>query len=243
MIHTVKSELRKLLTVRSTYIISGLALLLAAFVNFWIIGYKDVGKAGTNSGVLSDSLLNTASTIGIFIAIVTILMVGHEYRYNTITYSLTSVNRRIKLFAAKYLVLLGFALGFIALTVLLGWACFSVGQSAAGIKTITQHISAWEVAWRSALLAVGMMTYAFIITFILRNLIGAIVLILILPSTVESLLSLLLKDNTRYLPYTALSNLTSLSAPRLTTTLLTVGAYVVIGLAAAYWLFQKRDAN
>ena len=220
-----------------------IGLALAALVDFWILGFKDVEKAGVNSGVLSNALLNTTSTMGVFIAIITALMIGHEYRYNTITYSLTSVNRRIKLFGAKYVVLAVFALVYTAVVALLSWVFFAVGQSLAGVNTVAQQVQVWEVVWRSAVMSLGMMTYAFVISFILRNLIGAIVLILMMPTTIEGLLSLLLKEDTKYLPFTALNSLTNISTTQLTSVLLTISAYVVGGLVIAYWLFQKRDAN
>ena len=247
MINSLKAEFRKLLTVRSTYIIMIISFLLSAvLIGFWIYGYKNVEHADISNGALSSAILAAVSTVGVFLSFVVILLVGHEYRYNTITYSLTSVNQRAKLFFAKYVALLAFAFAFTAFVAVSLWAMFYVGLSVAHVTPLAQHIDAWSVLWRSVVTIVGDISFAFIIVMILRSLIGAIAVVLLLPTTIESLLSLLLKDNTKYLPYTALGSLTNTTnAPGVTFgfSMAVVACYAIVGMVIAYLLFQKRDAN
>jgi ABC-type transport system involved in multi-copper enzyme maturation permease subunit len=244
MIAALKSELRKLWTVRSTYYLFGASLLIACVIlGLWAFGYKDAGRATTEHNALLASLYWAVNIAGIFLSFVAILLVGHEYRYNTIMYSLTITNQRFKVFFAKWLAMLGFSLGFAVLSQLLNFVLFRVGQAWHGVHAVTQHVPAWSFAWRAVATVWGDITYAFIVAMLVRSLIGAIAIVLILPSTLENLLALLLHGNIKYLPYTALGRLTDTASTDSLTPLLTVCTYVVVGLLLACLLFQRRDAN
>ncbi|MEK7153194.1 MAG: ABC transporter permease, partial [Patescibacteria group bacterium] len=101
MSEALRSEYRKLFTIRSTYIISGLALLLVGFISFWVMGYKG---ASDNPHLLMDAATMTGQAISLFMTILAILLITHEYRYNTIMYTLTSSNRRSKALLSKAIV-------------------------------------------------------------------------------------------------------------------------------------------
>lgn len=245
MIPSMKAEFRKLFTVRSTYGLLLFALLLAVLlIGFWVFGFKDVNDGARNSSVLMDMLLQSVSTAGLFLSFAAILSVCHEYRYNTIMYNLTNTNRRTKLFVAKYLAVVLFGLISATVFALLAWGMFYAGQHMHHVQTIAQNVPLWSLVWRSVVTIVGDVSYAFIIAMLLRNLIGAIAVFLVLPTTVESLMTLFLHDNTKYLPFTALSNLTDLTSKiSYTFSLGVVAAYMVIGGFVAYMLFMRRDAN
>jgi ABC-type transport system involved in multi-copper enzyme maturation permease subunit len=245
MISGLKAEFRKLFTVRSTYFIAAITFVIAvALLGFWVYGYKDVDHAAGNSKALLDSMLGSISTAGIFMSFIAVLMVGHEYRYNTIMYSLTNSNSRTKVFLSKLGALAVFALGFGVVIVLLNWACFYVGAGIHHVHPMAQSVPLWDLVWRSGVTMLGDAAYAFIIAMLLRNLIGAIAVVLVLPSTIENLLTLILHDNTKYLPYTALSKFADLGThANLTQNLITVCAYVAVLGVTAWVLFLKRDAN
>jgi hypothetical protein len=90
-----------------------------------------------------------------------------------------------------------------------------------------------------------------VVAFLFRNIAIAIVSILIIPSTIEPLLGLLLKGNAVYLPFTALQRVAvadgsqALGRGEITIekALAVSLAYLVIGLLATWLLFLKRDAN
>src|SRR4051812_17866621 len=106
MIPALKSECRKLLTVRSTYVIVGSVVALIIFYSFYIVGWRSaVGNLHDPSTVTSNNngMLNSLPTI--LGAIMAILLMTHEYRYNPILPSLTSSNNRVKVLAAKFLVI------------------------------------------------------------------------------------------------------------------------------------------
>jgi len=86
-----------------------------------------------------------------------------------------------------------------------------------------------------------------IIATIFRSVVMAIATLLIFPTTIEPLLGLLLKEDSKYLPFTALDS--SVGAAILQD-VLTPGraiavtcVYLAIGLAVMWLLFVRRDAN
>lgn len=245
MIRSFRAEMRKIWTVRSTYVIALLVLVVAVGIaGFWAYGFKDVGHAAKSPKVLLDLLYGGISTVGVFLAFIALLSVGHEYRYNTILYSLTSVNRRSKLFVAKWLATTISALVLATIVFPLCAAGFYVGQELHHVNTVTQTMPDWHFVWVAAVSIVGMMSFAYIIATLLRSQVGAIAAFLILPTTVESLLGLLLKDNIKYLPFTALGNVSSQQpSPALHTSLMISAAYIVGFGLLSYVLFLRRDAN
>ena len=82
---------------------------------------------------------------------------------------------------------------------------------------------------------------------IVRNQIAAIVMIFIVPGTLEGLGALLLKNNVAYLPYRALSNVIADSSGMGSMTpgkaAAVVMVYLVIGWAVSLVLLVRRDAN
>lgn len=96
--------------------------------------------------------------------------------------------------------------------------------------------------WASAM-------YGLIIALLLRSQVGAIVTLLLFQGVVETLiLGLLLKENAKYLPFTALDQFMlpavagQATLSNLQAALVSVG-YIIVGGAVAIVLFQKRDAN
>lgn len=245
MIRGLRAELRKIWTVRSTYMNFVFMFgLVVALVGFWIYGYKDAGRAVQEAGALRDYAYGAVSVVGIFVAFLAILSVCHEYRYNTILYSLTNVNRRTKLFVNKWLASVLSALLLAAITLALGVGAFFIGQEVNSINSVSQTMLSWDFVWRAAVGITGSVTFGYIIAMLLRSQVAAIATFLVVPSTIESLLTLLLKDNVKYLPFTALGNVTSTSpSPALSTSLIIVGAYTAVFGLAAWILFMRRDAN
>src|SRR5690606_21376125 len=108
MLGTIKAEVRKLLTVRSTYVILFIILALSVLVNFYVEGYW--GQSGSAAGMLESTAFNEIISNGVgmaalFISIVAVLQMGHAYRDNTITYTLTANARRTQVFLAKVIVI------------------------------------------------------------------------------------------------------------------------------------------
>src|SRR4030081_2547999 len=96
MIPALKAEFRKLLTVRSTYIIFALALVFVAFFAGYIEGFRTLPDHVHNPNALSEQVTSAVQAMSIFGALIALLLFAHEYRYNTIMHTLTLSNSRTK---------------------------------------------------------------------------------------------------------------------------------------------------
>ena len=246
MFNSVRAEFRKLYSVRSTYVLTAVILALAVvLIGFWIYGYKNAGHTELNVDVIREMLYNAAAPAGLFAGIIAILAFGHEYRYNTILYGLTNVNHRTKLFFGKLVALLIFGVVLCSVVMGLGIAAFYLGQNLNHVTALKQTMPDAAFIGRLFATMLGFISFGFVIAALLRSLVGAIVVFLMLPTLAEQLLTLLLKDNIKYLPFTALGNVASTSPGGLNATqsLWVVIGYVVGAGLLAYILFLRRDAN
>lgn len=247
MLPAIRAELRKLLTVRSTYIITGLSLLLIGFIAFWGMGYKSATNYIAQSPDLyQNSILNAISIVQIFSGIVAILIVTHEYRYNTIMHTLTITNRRIKVLLAKVAVIAAYSLVFTVVALGLVALLIYLGVKMDGQQLIGQHVDLYSVIWRSLFFVASGTLAAMVFGFLSRSTVFAIVTFFIIPTTVEPLLNNLLKINANYLPFMAQNQILSTGMPHAYSPLGSAGvfaAYVVGAWILAAVLFVRRDAN
>lgn len=259
MIPALKSEFRKLLTVRSSYVIAGIALALLAFVSFYVEGYKNgpLNIVGPGAHVFLDySLVQHANVLSIFGALVAMLLLTHEYRYNTIMYSLTITNRRSKVLASKIIAVLIYTFVLSLIGTIFGFLCMVVGLHLSGHALPPQTIDYFDYFRKLLFFCEGYTMAALFLAAVLRSQVATIAVFFIVPGTVENLLGLLLKDKTVYLPFSALgqviqlpalSGLTREASPLGSLTpeqgALVFLAYLVVGWAVAWVLFLRRDAN
>lgn len=269
MLPAIKAEFRKLLTVRSTYILLFGFLLLGCFFSFYVHGFKDAGDPAFSGNSALDharaslfvagSITQMANIISVACALIALLVLAHEYRYNTIVYTLTASNSRSKVFGAKILAVMILVLVYavLATTILLPlvWA----GASAGGHTLPHQTIDYLTYFAKIIFFCESFTLAGLLFITLIRNQVGAIAALLILPNTVEGLLSLLLKNNSVYLPFTALQQVVQppvlngikvgaardastgyLSAPRGALVFL---VYIIIGYIIGWYLFLKRDAT
>jgi ABC-type transport system involved in multi-copper enzyme maturation permease subunit len=245
--HAFKAELRKILTVRSTYVWLFASFAISVLlVGFWIYGYKDVEHAGQNADAMLKAVMNGIGIVGVFMSFPLILLIGHEYRYNTILYSLTNTRQRFSVFFSKLAVGMLLALVTAAVMAVLTAVAFTIGQSFRDGSMLDQVLLTAKTVWLSLAYIIGNVAFAFVIAIIARSMIAAIAVFLLLPSMIEQLFTLLLKDGIRFLPFTALNNLLpsgNTSSEYYPMSLLIVSCYAVgFGILAAV-LFKRRDAN
>lgn len=250
MIASLKSELRKIWTVRSTYAILLFSLILMGVFAFWIEGVK----AGMNSKAISDptklaSLISDAITnLAFWGGLVGVLAAAHEYRYNTITYTLTASRSRSRTLLAKLLAVSGFALFFAIFVTVFAIGFMYLGLGLKGFSLAHQVVPTGLI-WRVLFESWGYSMFGLLLATIIRQQVGSIAAFFIIPTGVESLLGLLLKNNRVYLPFLALQQVTGLMGSEVLHVLshgraaLVVGIYLVIGWAVAWFLFMRRDAN
>lgn len=247
MIPLLKSEFRKLFSIRSTYLVLLFAFLIEVLFAFYISGWRANVAERAGPGYLAGQVFSAVNLLSLFAAIVGVLLITHEYRYNTIMYTLTSSSSRTRVVLAKFIAISVFAVVFSLvfgwLSPLLAWT----GMQLHGIHTVGQHLDVWGLTWRAVFGGWAMVMFASIFAMITRVQVAAIAAIFLLPGTIEPLLGLLLKQNQSYLPYSSLNtvlNSSGGSAPiSLTTAALVATGYVVGGWIISWALFLKRDAN
>jgi len=249
MRQALKAEFRKLLSVRSTYIVTAFSLGLVVLFAFYIEGFRLTASDYAKPDMLSTAVSGAVTTIAIFGAIVAILLMTHEYRYNTIMYTLTSSNSRSKVLLAKIITISVYAIVLTALVSVLSPALTYLGVHAAGHTPGHQVIHYSNLAWRSLFYGWGEAMMGLIIATIARSQVGSIAAIFLIPGAIEQLLALLLKTNAVYLPFTALSQVLGDSPPirggylAPSRAALVFGSYLLGGWIIAWILFLRRDAT
>lgn len=248
MIAALKSELYKLLTIRSTYVIFLFAIAILGLFDFYGMGIKISPAALHSSTYVMQNIFDSVQNLAIFGAIVAVLMMTHEYRYNTIIYSLTASNSRTKVLLAKVGVLSLFGVVFTALLALLGGLFVVLGVHLGGHELAVQSVYYQEIVWRSLAFGWGYVMLGLMLATLIRSQVGTIVALFFLP-TVETLLGMwLLKDSSSLLPFGVLNTIISghtMGLPAMST----VEAaklfvlYLLGGWAIAWVLFKRRDAN
>jgi len=246
MLPALKAEIRKVLTIRSTYIITALAVLLAGGVNFFIAAFKTTDPISADA-LQKGVVMGTFNGVGIFVAIISLLLVTHEYRYNTIYYSLSSARSRSVLMLAKIITFTLYVLKFTALIAVVSVVATLIGLKVGDHSLTTQQIDWWGMIWRTLLYVWGLAAFAAIIGFIVRNQVGAIITYFVGVNTLESLLGLLLKEHSVYLPFSSLSAILTNFNPAIKASpgeaAMIAGVWLVVGWLVAWILFVRRDAN
>jgi hypothetical protein len=249
MFASFKSEIRKLLTIRSTYVTLLFALGLLTLFAFYLPGWQTDPQTLMSPDFQRNQVINAVATLSLLTTIIVILSVTHEYRYNTIMHTLTSNRSRTQVFLAKFLSLALFMIFLTALFGVLSPLFTVLAANIRGLQIGPQTLDMWDIAWRSLLGGFGYAMYGFILAMIVKVQVGALVGFLLMFAMVEPLLGLVLKNKMVYLPFQSL-NVTMGTASTEMMELIThtraaavVGTYIVVGLVVSWVLFLRRDAN
>jgi ABC-type transport system involved in multi-copper enzyme maturation permease subunit len=248
MITAFRAELKKLLTVRSTYYLLGIVFLLISFLSFYIAGWHLHRVDLLSPTALSGDITIALSSVSVFVALIAVLLMTHEYRYNTIIYSLTLSNNRSKVMLAKILVITGLSIIFT-----LFFATYSPLVAVLGIHIhhlhlVPQTLHYWSLLWRCLFFGWGYAMAGLVIAALIRNQVGAIIALFIVPTVVEGLLQQLLNNNVVYLPFSALHQVIG-SGRDFNSRLSSVHAamvfmgYIIIAWIVTWILFLRRDAE
>lgn len=250
MIPAIKAEFLKLLTVRSTYftVLAALAIVIL-FAGFGG-GYRIDTQNLHNPATLASESANAILFGGIILALVGLLLFAHEYRYNTILYTLTSSNSRAKSLLAKLVAVTIFAIIVSAALAIFSPFCTIIGIHIANKHLISQTFPVWPVLWRCVFVGWGYAMYAFILTAIIRSQVGSIVTFLLIPLIGEHLIMSIFKNSGKYLPFNNLQSAVNSLLPGGDTTSISMKhsvtvtcLYIAVGLLISFILFVRRDAN
>lgn len=251
MLATIKSEALKLFTIRSTYVMIILSIFFLGLYAFYFEGYR--GNTGSAASQLAPTayqevVTNGGGMIVLFVSIIAILFMAHEYRYNTITYTLTANTRRSQVLASKLLVTAAFSVlyGLLAVGVALGM--YMLGLQLRDAALPEQDFNALAEFGRVAVYYVAYGLIGLLLAALLRNIVGAIGTLFGLFIVAEPLLGLVLKENAAYLPITATDTIlraSMMQSDKLTPNeaILVSGIYLAVGWVIAWLLFLRRDAN
>lgn len=249
MLNELKAEFKKTFTIRSTYIILGLLLALVLFFGFYVGGWHSSKIDLLNPLRLYMMTRQAISFLSVFTAIIAVLLLTHEFRYNTAAYTLTLSNSRNKVLLAKVAVISVVALLITAVIGTLTPLLADWGVHANHLLLVHQHFYYLDLLWKGMAYGWGYALAGFVIAALIRNQIGAIVALLLIPSTVEGLLGIWLKNNTDYLPFTALHTMLGAGANATNGSLQPVRAlyvflgYLVVAGTIAWVMFLRHDAN
>jgi ABC-type transport system involved in multi-copper enzyme maturation permease subunit len=259
MIAGIKAEFRKLFSVRSTYILIGLSLVYIVFYDFYIVGFN---KGGMNTGGLGGLhsphyLMTEVMRAGgiaapiLFSSIIAVLLMAHEYRYNTIMYTLTTSNNRNKTLIAKIIAITGFSIIFSLFLEVLTPLLALAGLHFHHVRLVHQVFYYRDFFWRILFFGWAYSMIGLLLGLIFRNLVASIAALFLLPVTIEPLIGLLLNMNQQqYLPFTALTAVLNNGLLRIgpgiissERSALVALLYIVIGWAIGWTMFLRRDAN
>lgn len=244
MLTSIKSEFRKLLSVRSTYVIVLICLLLTVIFAFWAEGIRAVPESLQSDSKLSSQITGAVGAVSLILALIGVLVITHEYRFNMIIYTLSASNSRIKSLAAKIIVLSIASVVLTLLFALVSPLLTKLGLAIKGYELVPQEFNFGQLWWRCLLYGWGYMMFGLLLGTLFRSQVGAIVTLLLAQATVEPLLGLLLKQNVMYLPFSALNNIISESAQMSSfKAAIVFMTYMIVGWIVAFVLFVKRDAN
>lgn len=290
MISTLRSEVRKLLSIRSTYIVLAVVLVLTAVFTYFGTApqyqknqdtncHEQVSSSQTKDGktkttVVSDckdqplkvspvlrqdqmesNVESTAQGIAIFLAVMAVLVMAHEYRYNTITYSLTLARKRWQVLFSKLIVVSGYVVVATLIAILLTIAFTDLAVSVKNLVLPAQTISWPATIGRTLFYDLGFALFGLGAITVLRNMVAGFVTLFgafMVDGILSGILTHYQLEPSKYLPFDALARalahnfsgvVSPTSAPEPLHAALTFVAYLLGLWIIAWYLFIKRDAN
>jgi len=237
---TVAAEFRKLRTVRSTWLLLGIAqLVVVAGVSGLMIRNDDRTGSTAQQGAMAH-----VGLVAIFSLLLGVLAVAGEYRHRTITDAYLATPRRDRVVLAKLAVTVGAGVvfGLVATVTALVTTAAWIGSALS--------ISSWDLwrtllgglAWNVAFAAIGVGVGALI-----TNLIAAVAAALAWLALVEGIVAQLLGGAGKWLPFALGSALDGLpgrtNVPPQWQAGLALTAYAAAFVAAAVATTLRRDVT
>jgi ABC-2 type transport system permease protein len=239
----VSAEARKLVTIRSTWLLLGVAqVVLLIGVSGVLLNRDDIASLAVQQSAIAHLGL-----VSLFTLVLGILAVAGEYRHRTITDTYLAVPHRQRVVWAKLVVhtVAGAAFGVLAAAVAVGAS--ALWLAARGVTLDAGSADLWTtvaggVAWNAAFAAIGVGVGALI-----TNQIGAIAAALAWIALVEGLIARLVGDAGQWLPFalgSALNRLpTAADGPGQWAAGLALLAYAVVFVAAGVATTVRRDVT
>jgi ABC-2 type transport system permease protein len=205
----VRMEVVRLGTVRSTYLLLGMAVGSGSLIGLLVALLTPAGNLGgedTATVVTAGGDVMPLSVVGVLMGVLAALTVSHDYRYGLVRAVLTAVPSRGTLLAARLVVLSALAVATAVLVSAFGATLGAV----AGRRPLLDGATLRVVAFH-AVVAVGWVWLGAALGWLLRHAAGVVALMLVLPLFVEPVLLLVsrfqdaggLRPIVTWLPFTA----------------------------------------
>jgi ABC-2 type transport system permease protein len=263
MIDALRFELTRIRTLRSTYWLICLAVLLSAAVALIIAvatrNAPDRLGAVTVGNVLTGGASFAIPFIPIFVAIIGVLATGHEYRYGTIQPTLMAIPQRSRLLIAKIAMVAVAAIFAALLSMVIN---FGIGLTywtevpSVGNDPLNQALPGYVV------FAILYTVFGLALGLLFRGVVTALVILLLFPTVIEGLIVGLsnvpaldwLVPVVKFLPFTAGGLMMATEPPDVGADSLDYdffsrwvsggifAIFVGLILGVAWLLFQKKDA-
>lgn len=244
-------EQRRIRTIRSTWIILAVLLVLAA-LNALLFGFiatsesVDEGGLGTEGGVTSDTIALYSVLYGPLIlvplALLAAMAFGGDYRFGLIRQTLTSFPQRSRVFWTRLLVVTLWIVGF----ALLAWAVVVlVGTGFAGDLNDWRPFGGTELGFlaRALVYLVGFCIMVFAVVAITRNQAMGLVLVLVWLLVIEGILLSVLSTRVAWLSDALPMNQGASFVGAFDWQSMAVFLSWALGLLLIAWaLFARRDA-
>jgi ABC-2 type transport system permease protein len=259
----LRYEWVRLTTLRSTWWLTGLSLLIAGLLGLpalslkgplTVIDYGDIVTGGGGGAVFLVSIL--LSMIGVF-------SIGHEYRYGTIRPTLSALPRRSTVLAAKVIVVAGyvFVVALVGLVLRYAIAVVILGHRLTDLGLFPSPMGR---VWIGAIVyTVIFALVGFALAGLFRNVPAAIVTVILMPLLAENVIRGLLglhvfhsiRGFAKALPFSSGAEIFRYNPvddnnsgagfqalPSPIDGLLIFLAFLAIVLGLSWFLFEKRDA-
>lgn len=260
MMDEIRYEIVRLRTLRSTYWLIGIGLVLNAALAGVVAhaARKDLNTDALGALMTSGSAFSPLPFLAVVVGLIGAFVFGHEYRHGTITATLAALPRRSRLVTAKVAVLAVSAAAIAVVGLALNWVVASIVTTRMlpvfdhGLTNALLGFVGYVVLWGLFGLAMGLLV---------RNLPVVVTMLFIIPLVIEPLLSALLllpflksvKGISAYFPFTAGSQLPAVGTDSGRgfggVDMLSRGAgglvflaWIVLVLVPGWVLFKRRDA-
>ena len=236
----VRSEWLKLRTARANLVLVFVALGVPVLLTALVAGTTPVDSLAEDNLASRFSLVMAGSgTAGTLVAVLGVLVIGSEFRHNTIRVTFAAVPRRLRVHAAKIVTVaaVGLVVGVMAVV-----SSYVVGSAILGARGYGLSLSDGGVS-RSLVGAILLtVLYGLVglgVGTLMRATAGAITLVVVYPILVESLLVTFVPSVGKFLPFAAGS---ALQSPEGATDVLSplAGGAIFVGFTAVVLVVADR---
>jgi ABC-2 type transport system permease protein len=247
-----RSELRKLWTVRTTWVITAFGWGLVALVTGMALFSTLVGEpfAGTDADIAA--AVEQLGATAIIVMIVALLAMTTEFRHGTIGRTLQIVPSRTRVLIAKLAAGVAYALAYFVTSLALVGALLVLASVVHGLPLSADALTI-AALWQAPVALVLNAVLGVAVGALLRSQVVAITAVLLWYFVAENIIATLLPATGRWLPFQALNSLflgeetrqaAAEAGMQLLTTPAALGvflAYVAAASVAAVTLLRTRD--